>query len=189
MHPRNSAEWTRMLQELGWFIIQNGVQGITLNEHECYKNWDDSSSEMESDNPKRLKKGRSDSWSEVYQFIGDGDSSVYPTLLQYVPAWDCYITKMECANHACKCCRTSLKKLAANNASYQSKGGLTEKMRERLTSAAWCAIKMRSKEQDKTKGLALLKKDLINGPYHCHSNCSPDFCQAARMLTLAATHL
>ena len=42
---------------------------------------------------------------------------------------------------------------------------------------------MQSKEEDKTKGLALLKKDLINGPYHCfgyHSNCSPDFCQAAR---------
>ena len=42
---------------------------------------------------------------------------------------------------------------------------------------------MRSKEQDKTKGLALLKRDLINSPYHCfghHSNYSPDFCQAAR---------
>jgi hypothetical protein len=42
---------------------------------------------------------------------------------------------------------------------------------------------MRSNEQDKAKRLALLKKDLINGPYHCfryHSNCSPDFCRAAR---------
>ena len=42
---------------------------------------------------------------------------------------------------------------------------------------------MQSKKEDKTKKLALLKKALINGPYHCfgyHSNCSPDFCRAAR---------
>lgn len=65
---------------------------------------------------------------------------------------------------------------------YKGKGGLTEKMRKRLTSSARCAIKMRSKE-DKSKALTLLKKDLINGPYHCfghHTNCSPDFCQAVR---------
>ena len=42
---------------------------------------------------------------------------------------------------------------------------------------------MQSKEEHKTKGLALLKKDLIKGPYNCfgyHSNCSPDFCRAAQ---------
>ena len=41
-----------------------------------------------------------------------------------------------------------------------------------------CGVRSKIKQ-----GLALLKKDLINGPYHCfgyHSNCSPDFCQAAR---------
>ena len=68
---------------------------------------------------------------------------------------------MGCADHACKCYQASLEKLAANNTSYKEKGGLTDKMRERLTSAATCAIKMRSKEQDKTKRLALLKRDLM----------------------------
>ena len=56
-------------------------------------------------------------------------------------------------------------------------------MRKRLTSSARCAIKMRSKEADRTKVLMLLKRDLINGPYHCfghHTNRSPDFCQAVR---------
>ena len=45
------------------------------------------------------------------RFIGDGDSSVYPTLLTTVPGWGRAIEKMECANHACKCYRGSLEKL------------------------------------------------------------------------------
>ena len=56
-------------------------------------------------------------------------------------------------------------------------------MCKRLTSAARCAIKMRSKESDVTKAVKLLERDLINGPYHCfgqHNNCSADFCTTAR---------
>ena len=86
-------------------------------------------------------------------------------------------------NHACKCYWASLEKLAANNPIYKGKGGLTEKMQKRLTSSARCAIKMRSQERNKIKGLALIQRDLIHGPYHCfdhHSNCSPDVCQAVR---------
>ena len=44
--------------------------------------------------------------------IGDGDSSVYPTLIQYVPVWGRFITRIECANHACKCYWGSLEKKA-----------------------------------------------------------------------------
>ena len=40
----------------------------------------------------------------VLRFIGDGDSSVYPTLVANVPDWGSDI-KIECANHACKCYR------------------------------------------------------------------------------------
>jgi hypothetical protein len=62
-------------------------------------------------------------------------------------------------------------------------------MRKRLTSSARCAIKMRSREEDKSKALTLLKRDLINAPYHCfghHNNCSPDFCQAVQESRAAA---
>ena len=55
-------------------------------------------------------------------------------------------------------------------------------MRKRLTSAARCPIKIRSKEQDITKAVKLLERDLINAPYHCfgnHGNCSADFCTTA----------
>ena len=63
---------------------------------------------------------------------------------------------------------------------YKGKGGLTSLMRKRLTSAARCAIKMRSKEKDQKKAVKLLEQDLINGPRHCfgiHSHCSSDFCK------------
>ena len=100
-----------------------------------------------------------------------------------VPVWGHDIKKIECANHACKCYRSSLEKLASENAEYRGKGGLTTKMRKRLTSAARCAIKMRSKESDQAKAIKQLEQDLINGPLHCfghHSKCSADFCRTVQ---------
>ena len=83
----------------------------------------------------------------------------------------------------CKCYRSSLEKLVTNNPSYKGKGGLTEKMRKRLTSAAHCAIKMRSQEADRNVAVRLLERDLLDGPFHCfgyHDKCSPDFCSTVR---------
>ncbi len=56
-------------------------------------------------------------------------------------------------------------------------------MRQKLVSAACCAIRMRSKETDAKKAVELLNKDLLNGPLHCfgvHSHCSTDFCSVAQ---------
>ena len=158
--------------------------GSPKDKHECFKNWSASSSEMETDiivegfiAAERVHGVR------YTKFIGDGDSSVYPSLIQRVPGWGHAIRKFECANHACKCYRSSLEKLVQDNPSYKGRGGLTEKMRKRLVSAARCAIRMRSSEADRHDGVQLLKRDLVNGPNHCfgnHSKCSPDFCSTAR---------
>ena len=62
---------------------------------------------------------------------------------------------------------------------YKGKDGLTLHMQKRLTSAARCAIKMRSIEVDRSKAVKLLEQNLKNGPYHCfgiHDRCSTDFC-------------
>ena len=53
------------------------------------------------------------------KFVGDGDSSVYPTLLSEVPIWGHDIKKIECANHSCICYRSSLEKLASDNSNYR----------------------------------------------------------------------
>lgn len=160
------------------------ARNIPQDKHHCFKNWDASSSEMETD---VILEGFIES-EKVHgvrytTFIGDGDSSVHPTLIQQVPGWGHCIRKLECANHACKCYRGALEKLVQGNPSYKGSGGLTEKMRRRLVSAARCAIKMRSKEVDRSVGVRLLKRDLLNGPNHCfgnHQHCSPDFCSTAK---------
>ena len=93
------------------------------------------------------------------QFVGDGDSSVYPTLIQRVPGWGHAVCELECASHCCKCYQGSLEKLVQNNPSYKGSGGLTETMRRRLASAARCEIKMHSRESDLKLGIRLLKAD------------------------------
>ena len=159
------------------------AQNIPRDKHRCYLNWTKSSSEMETDiilegflEAERVHGVR------YTKFVGDGDSSVHPTLLQYVPGWGHTIKKLECANHCCKCYRDALEKLVQDNPSYKGGGGLTLKMRKRLVSAARAAIRMRSKEKDVKKALAALKHDLKNGPLHCfgfHDHCNPDFCKTA----------
>ena len=113
------------------------------------------------------------------RFIDDGESSVYSTLVQNVTSWGWHIEKLECAPHACKCYCSALQNLAQEKTHNKGKGGLTERMRRRLTSAAQCAIKTRSREADVSKAVKLLERDLQNGLYHCfghHANCSTDFC-------------
>ena len=88
--------------------------------------------------------------------------SVYSTLVTSVPVWGRDIQKIECANHCCKCYRGALERLVQDNPSYKGAGKLTKKMRQKLVSAARCAIKMRSKYQDRAKARKLLEKDLLN---------------------------
>ena len=45
------------------------------------------------------------------EFIGDDDSSMYPTLIQNVPDRGHGIRKVECANHTCKCYHGALEQL------------------------------------------------------------------------------
>ena len=167
------------------------ASGFQPDQHRCYRNWSESSSEMETSTiVEGFKEAEKVHGVRYMRFVGDGDSSVYPTLLLEVPVWGRYIKKLECANHACKCYRSSLEKLVQDNPQYKGKGGLTSQMRKKLTSAARCAIKMRSKEADKKKAIKLLEHDLKNGPYHCygiHDKCSTDFCTHAQHNQLSAT--
>ena len=84
------------------------TQGISQEKHKCYKNWDESSSQMETDIiVEGFVKAEATHGVRYTKFVGDGDSSVYPTLLNKVPVWGRDIKKLESANHACKCYRTA----------------------------------------------------------------------------------
>ena len=117
------------------------------------------------------------------QFIGDSDSSVYPTLLTSVPILGHAIKKVEGANHTCNVYFNALERLVDDNPSYKGSGQLTKTIRQKLVSAACCAIRMRSKETDTREAVVKLNKDLLNWPSHCfsiHTHCSTDFCSVAQ---------
>ena len=121
----------------------------SVPEHTCFLNWDQSSSAMETD---IILEGFCQSITQhglrYTRFVGDGDSSVYPTLVRKVP-YGSSIKKVECANHAVKCFRGTLEHLVQDKPSYKGRGKLTEAMRKRLTKSARCAIIMRSQESNK----------------------------------------
>ena len=153
-------------------------------EHTCFKNWKEASSSMETDIILAgFKAAETQHGVRYINFIGDGDSSVYPTLVAGVPGWGYAITKKECANHALKCYRGSLEQLVKDKPQYKGKHKLTAGMRLRLTVAARCAIIMRSEENDKRTAASLLQDDIMNGPMHCfgyHHKCRPEYCKVVR---------
>ena len=132
-----------------------------IPEHQFFKNWNNSSSEMEADIIlEAFQTCEQQHGIRYISFIGDGDISVYPTLISSIP-WGYAITKIECANHCVKCYRTAL----------------------------GCAIFMKSKETNQQKAIVDLRKDLLNGPLHCfgfHSKCSIDFCKTPPRRSLPA---
>ncbi len=64
------------------------AQNIPKEKHHCFKKWEASSSEMETDAIVEgfiaAKKVHGVRYTTV---IGDGDSSVYPSLIQQIPGW------------------------------------------------------------------------------------------------------
>ena len=65
------------------------------------------------------------------RLIGDGDNSA---LVSSVP-YGYFIKKLECANHAVKCFRTTMENLVHDKPSYKGRSKLTEAMRKKLTKA------------------------------------------------------
>ena len=153
--------------------------------HTCFRNWNGSSAAMEIDIiVEGFKKCEQQHGIRYTTFIGDGDSSVYSSLIEAVP-WGYSIKKVECANHSLKCYRSALEKLVHDNPAYKGKGKLTEGMRKRLTKAARCAIISRSNENNRCEAIIKLEKDFLNSSLHCfgyHSKCSVDFCTTAKQL-------
>ena len=155
-------------------------RGEQPKDHDCFRNWNESSQAMEADailegfNACEVVHG-----VRYMRVIGDGDSSVMATLQSKGPHWARHVTKIECANHACKCLRSNLEKLVDEKPNYKGKNKLTKVNRVRITTAVRSAIKVRSANPDKTQASKLLRKDIINSVDHVfghHDNCDTYFC-------------
>lgn len=101
-------------------------KGIDVPQHRCYCNWSCSSAAMESDfiaegfMLSELMYGL-----QYMSVIADGDCSVMATIRQAV-SYGIFLTKIECAKHACKTYRSRLEALAKDNPQYRDKGGQTK---------------------------------------------------------------
>ncbi|KAJ8298756.1 hypothetical protein KUTeg_022816, partial [Tegillarca granosa] len=148
--------------------------------HRCFKNWSESSQSMESDIIlEGFQIAESTHGLRYTQVIADGDSSMFAKLQENVPIWGKSIGKVECANHICKCLRSNLEKLVDENPLYKGKNRFPKSLRVRLVSSVRCAVRMRSKEEDKNRACKLLEHDIRNSVHHLfgnHSKCS-DFCK------------
>ena len=135
--PKQAPAYWSMQQRM--YRIPYKIQRTHL-----FQNWHDSSSAMETD--RGTYASREGPWSQIHQTY----RGLWQQCFSNANCWSSMLeetnTKLECANHACKCYRASLEKMVQQDPTYKSWGGLTGKMRQHLTSAAHCAIKLRSEE-------------------------------------------
>ena len=81
-------------------------------EHKCFVNWTESSQAMEADIIfSGFLEAESSHCVRYIEVIANGDSSIFNTLQESVPVWGRDITKLEYANHICKCVRSNLENL------------------------------------------------------------------------------
>ena len=80
--------------------------GIPTSSYHFFNNWSGSSCAMEADIIlEGFKMLESMHGLRYLWFIGDGDSSVYNSLITGVQTYGHNVTKVKCANHAIKCYR------------------------------------------------------------------------------------
>ena len=90
--------------------------------HRCFRNWDGSSSAMETDMLVEGFRAAEKMHGVRYMHMtGDGDSSVLANIQTQVPGW-AYVTKIECANHSVKCYRNRLEKIVQDFPKYKGRG-------------------------------------------------------------------
>ena len=108
--------------------------------------------------------------------IGDGDGSVYHSVVTGVPSYGCETVKIDCTNHAVNCYWNRLKVLCNDKTLYCYTHELSKDMMKQITHGARWAIKMHSGTAD----VAALCHDLRNGSRHyfgLHDECNLAFCK------------
>ena len=145
--------------------------------HQCYRNWSGTSCAMEANIiVEGFQLSEQMHGVRYLWFIGDGDSSVYHSVVTGVPSYGRCVQKVECANHAVKCYRNRLEALCKIHPEYQGRYGLSAVRMRRITHGARCAIKKHSTTRD----VAALRHDLRNGIRHYfgdHRQCKSSFCK------------
>ena len=153
--------------------------------HKCHKNWEGSSTAMETD---IIVKGFAESEDmhgiQFLEVIGDGDSSVYKNILSQVP-YGRQVRKIECANHVTKCYTTGLYKIAKESA--EARRLLSVPRIKRMTVTMRTIIRHHALDSESGKRSAAecareLAHDAGNASFHVlghHERCKSFYCNVA----------
>ncbi|XP_060858281.1 uncharacterized protein LOC132935681 [Metopolophium dirhodum] len=167
-------------------------QNEPTRSHVCYKNWDSTSTSMESSIIVEGFKESIPMHNLIYdKLIGDGDSSVMKNLSLTKPYGpDLNIKKIECTNHLLRNYINRLRETASRRKC--TNGNIVPGVQRtflknnvlRLRYAVTEAIKFRSNMKiNATEKVKLLKSDILNGPYHVfgyHTHCDQYFCDSLK---------
>ncbi|KAF4532108.1 hypothetical protein B566_EDAN006202 [Ephemera danica] len=176
-------------------------KGQEPDEHLCYKNWDSSSTALESDivvqgfliseDLHRLRYGR---------LVADSDSSTYKRIREANPFRSIVVEKIECKNHVLRNLTGRLTHLSTpkrgqpslgDTASRKLVGSQIANIRKGIT----MAIKYRKSQTDLAlrERIQLLQKDIENAALHYfgdHEKCDSYFCTSAhdKILNFYSSH-
>lgn len=150
--------------------------------HTCFKNFNGTSTSMESESILEGFKSSESMYGIRYAtLIADGDSSTYKKILEARPYKSLTVEKIECRNHLLRNFSNKLKSLTTDTRfPLKFRKEITKNIL-RLRTAITKAIEYR-KESTDNLGLAtqLLKKDIDNSIRHVfgdHKDCASYFCK------------
>ncbi|XP_031350061.1 uncharacterized protein LOC116175858 [Photinus pyralis] len=160
------------------------TRASTPVEHSCFKNWDRSSTAMEAEIIAEGFQSSIKSHNLIYgKIIGDGDSTVYKKVVEVSPYGPTFVVeKIECRNHLIRNYINKISELSKDTKfpihlrRIVTNTDVLGRFRNAITKAI--AFRKQGPDAENTK-VALLKKDIENGPNHIfgdHSNCDGYFC-------------
>lgn len=159
------------------YVCARATDKDNVKPHTCYKNYQGSSSSMEST---LIVQGFLESETEhqvIYaKVIGDGDSSVYKKILEARPYKNVTVEKIECKNHLLRNCRKKLTNLTENtalgNCSLRKRVG--NKIGKLLGGVKKAVAFRKAECRDHQSKITQLRCDIENGPSHIfgeHLHC------------------
>ncbi|XP_072375407.1 uncharacterized protein [Diabrotica undecimpunctata] len=143
--------------------------------HTCYKNWQGSSTAMETSIiVEGFKQSQILHGLKFLQFIADGDSSVYAKIREEV-AYGQYVTKIECRNHAIKNYGKALYKIKADTTvNKEARALLTNNKIKELQNC--CTKIINSAAYADVENLKANLEKSIDHVFGNHAVCSDQYC-------------
>ncbi|XP_047516704.1 uncharacterized protein LOC125057211 [Pieris napi] len=156
-------------------------KGVEAKEHVCYKNYDGSSSGMESDIIREGFEQSLEMYGIIYaRLIADGDASTYANILKANPYSNHVVQKIQCRNHLlrnmCKKLRAITKDLKY---SKDHRKQLTDQKIMSMRKVVVSSIKHYKDKEDKLEATRNLHSDISNSVMHAfgdHTHCKEYFC-------------